>query len=460
MRKFTLALVLLVIATIPAYGAVDDSFDATCRVTTPDGGTGTACVYSIGPRYVMAITAKHVLDGTQRVYCEFWRAGHKSTKIPAFVAERAKNCDAGVIAIPREAFKGLLPRVIPLAPSKMILRRGDTIMSTGCANGSWATAWRGHLVAVEADELTFDPIPAQGRSGSAILDESGSYIVGILVAQNLTLQKGVAVPINQARNDINAQAQRQLDYRKTQCFGGQCPQPGTQPQGLFGNRGGHIQIGGGQGVNIGRGVYPTMPDTPNAPPVVPVIPPPVQQPQIVYVPQQPAVPADSTPTEISVDMSGVAAAMDKQADAAVKISESISAYVDAQTAPQAAEQTQQGVQGVIGAARDGYEQRGVVGAVATAATSEAAIGMAQTAAVTFLPPPYSTIAYVIIGIIGTIASKFVGAWVVRKGQEVAAANRASKLNSSERTAFDDLEDAKTAYRTNGNGNGKQNKLPT
>ena len=181
----------------PCRASVSDAIDATCRVTAADGSRGTGCVFEIGQGSIYVLTAAHVVgnDTAATVKCEFWRGGHQSAPLTGRVIGRSAEADAAIIAVPQSALGGLLPGVIPLAPRDAAVRPGDALVSVGCAGGAWATAWKGHALGYEGGDLHFVPVPANGRSGSAVFDGDGRRIVAIVRARAADGSDGVATSV-------------------------------------------------------------------------------------------------------------------------------------------------------------------------------------------------------------------------------------------------------------------------
>ena len=141
--------------------AMSDCIDATCRITTADGSRGSGCVFEIGNGTVYVLTAGHVTGSADAVQCEFWHGGHQSSPLPGRVIGRSAAADAAIVAVPAAALGGVLPTAVPLAPREESVRPGDTLASVGCANGSWSTGWKGHVLGGEAEELRFIPCAGQ-----------------------------------------------------------------------------------------------------------------------------------------------------------------------------------------------------------------------------------------------------------------------------------------------------------
>jgi hypothetical protein len=175
--------------------AISDCIDATCRITASDGGRGSGCVFEIDQGTVYVLTAAHVVGTGAEVQCEFWRHGHQSAPLAGRVTGRSEEADAAIVALPEASLGGVLPAVIPLAPRDYAIHGGDTLTSVGCANGGWATSWKGHALSGNDGDLHFLPTPANGRSGSAVFDGEGRQIVAIVRARTGDNSEGIATPV-------------------------------------------------------------------------------------------------------------------------------------------------------------------------------------------------------------------------------------------------------------------------
>ena len=223
---YTAVLSIVLAAGSTCRGAISDCIDATCRITAPDGGRGSGCVFEISGGQIYVITAAHVVEGTTTVQCEFWRQGHQSQPVAGRVLNRSETADAAIVAVAATSLDGVLPAAIPLAPRNYVLPSGATLTSVGCANGAWSTGWKGHLLECHDGELRFVPVPAGGRSGSAIFDAQGEQIVGVLRARTGDNSQGIA-------NDIQTIYRAFDGNRRTdQAPAGDCPNFRSTKMGL------------------------------------------------------------------------------------------------------------------------------------------------------------------------------------------------------------------------------------
>ncbi len=175
--------------------SLDETLDAVCRITAPDGSRGTGCAFEHSGGRVYVLTAAHVVGGAEAVWCEFWTQGRPGTPVPGKVAAVDRGADAAVVAVEESSFAGGLPRIIapgwPDAPPSA----GAAITSAGCAAGGWPTAFKGVVVELLPGELCFVPPPANGRSGSPLLDAEGRAILGVIRARTADNTTGIATPI-------------------------------------------------------------------------------------------------------------------------------------------------------------------------------------------------------------------------------------------------------------------------
>lgn len=207
MRPFACvaAIAVVLLLASAACPAVDDVLDATARVSASDG-TGTGTVFSIESDRVLLLTCYHVVGTASQVKCEFWRGGWESPGLPGNVQWRNQSLDMAIVAVPRSAFPGALPTAIPIDPSGSPPPVGSTLVSVGCANGSWPTGWKGRVLGYRGNDMVFTPAPHNGRSGSAICNADGTAIVGVLRARTLPEGgDGIATAIAAVPTAINAQ---------------------------------------------------------------------------------------------------------------------------------------------------------------------------------------------------------------------------------------------------------------
>lgn len=213
-------LVCCVLLLCPAYMVADTSkvIDAACRIeVVGEGSVGTGCVFNVTTAVVQVLTAAHVVDakiGTA-VDCTFYYRGYPSGAIRGKVVWAARGegkstRDVAVVEIPRQSFGDIIPPVIPLAPDTRVIQRNETIQSCGCPKGSWPNAFKGHVLNVDESAIKICPRPAQGRSGSALVNEDGTEILGVIIWQSTDQEEpcGYAVSIQEIWRAMRGQPTR------------------------------------------------------------------------------------------------------------------------------------------------------------------------------------------------------------------------------------------------------------
>lgn len=186
-----------------AMGGISECIDATVRISVPEG-RGTGVFFQRDAENIFALTNCHVVsDGNgervivprvgKPVGVDIWRAGFESGPYPgrvewtSYQAETSR--DIAIVSVKLSALKGYVPPMIPLAPAGQDGKAGDSVLSMGCSKGAWPSMFRGHLRANLGASVVFYPNPAQGRSGSALFNASGTAIIGLLCWQDVDKQE-------------------------------------------------------------------------------------------------------------------------------------------------------------------------------------------------------------------------------------------------------------------------------
>jgi S1-C subfamily serine protease len=194
MKKATIALVIFFAFASQAEAKIIDVIRATCRVHSyptkkkREGSLGTGIVFKETKDEFLILTAGHVVSRRNKIEVEFFTNGRLSHALPAklvwinYTEDRLTVNDLAVLSVKKELFKKYpLPKPIPLANKDRKLKNGQQIISCGCAEGGWPTAWLGHVFSVKEDSISFFPTPLNGRSGSGVFDIEGKEILGILI---------------------------------------------------------------------------------------------------------------------------------------------------------------------------------------------------------------------------------------------------------------------------------------
>jgi len=266
------AVMMLSLLVAISRGDVGRCYDAVCRVRSGDGVTGTGVVFERSQGYVFVLTNAHVAS-TQQLTCEFWRDGHQSKPMQAELAGWNDRIDAAVVRVAEAAFADVFPEEVPLAEPDFRLRPMQAICSVGCAEGGWATGWKGHVLSDDGQEVRFTPPPKNGRSGSPLLSIDGEQIVGLIKARTMDDRIGIAVSTAAIHEALAVPTRWRI------CPPGGCDPRGS-PQQPYGQQPAPEQP---------RGPWPTLPQQR---PLVPVEP----KPRTYKAPQEtpPATPEPST----------------------------------------------------------------------------------------------------------------------------------------------------------------------
>jgi hypothetical protein len=196
--KFLIALLLL---TSSAYGAVtdqEDLFRSVARVKS-GGRVGTATVVDFGDSdSVYLLTCYHVvLEDSPTV--QLYQKGFVSEPMKCTTVYKSysssKKRDLAILQLDKKLLGDYEPASVKLADEgfKTSLQ---TIYSIGHAHGAYPTMFEGRVVGVSTG-IEFEPIPAQGRSGSSLISKiNGEYrIIGIIGWQTDT--NGLAMDVTQ-----------------------------------------------------------------------------------------------------------------------------------------------------------------------------------------------------------------------------------------------------------------------
>lgn len=284
-RVFLLLIAATLAAWYPAVGSdLEQLHSATARLRAADGGTGTGTAFDVSNGYVFLVTCAHVATGDS-MQVEWFYRGHQSKALPGRVLWRDGNADVAVVMVPVSALGGVVPPVIPLAKPDYVVEPNASVYTVGSANGVWPTGFEGHARGYDQMGLTFTPPPQNGRSGSAMIDESGQ-IVGVVRARSESQSGsyGIATPVqalyalwgNKTQKTVATSVQVPW-YPATQVqqrFRYQLPLPGVQRRQYFDGLQDGAQCGpggctpqsnpldGALNGALGNNIWPTMPNTP------------------------------------------------------------------------------------------------------------------------------------------------------------------------------------------------------
>lgn len=239
------------------------------------GGIGTGTWFYEGEKDYYLLTNFHVAGVSgNKIQVEAWHRGQYHAPVEGKVVSHytADNIDIAVVEVPKSSLR-FRPKILPLASRDFKIK--GPIYSVGCPEGSWPTAFAGTALKSDNSLIHYTPAPKGGRSGSAIINEEGTHIVG-LVAWNNANRTGIAMSLPalydafESGGQIDNGVTRVPSNWKEVCDGGGCGAPSQPPIGMGGGvamRGRIIGFGG-----IRFGAQPQIAKVP--PRVQPVAPPP------------------------------------------------------------------------------------------------------------------------------------------------------------------------------------------
>ena len=227
---------------------------ASVRIFAQGGSLGSGSIFAKSAEGVSILTNAHVAGGVNaKVRVEFWYQGRLSNKVPGVVTKsllsNKTDHDYAVVFIKKEdigAYYDLI-QPVPLAESSFT-PDFTKLYSAGCPQGTWQTHWIGHGTGAMGEQaVRFVPMPANGRSGSAIYQvlDGGSVVqVGVITYRTRAPGKdgtsetdgeGIAQTIRHIRSALDSSSFSMYDYKDEvddskyelvptqECPGGICP---------------------------------------------------------------------------------------------------------------------------------------------------------------------------------------------------------------------------------------------
>lgn len=227
---------------------------ASVRIFAQGGSLGSGSIFAKTDEGIYILTNAHVAGGVNaKVKVEFWYQGRLSTKVPGVVTKsllsNRSDHDYAVVFIKKEDLGGYFDVIspIPLAEQNFTPDFAK-LFSAGCPQGTWQTHWIGHGTGVMGNQaVRFVPMPANGRSGSAVYQvlDGGSVVqVGVITYRTKAPGKdgtsetdgeGIAQTISHIRKAMDSSDYSLFDFRDEvddskyelvptqECPGGVCP---------------------------------------------------------------------------------------------------------------------------------------------------------------------------------------------------------------------------------------------
>jgi len=223
--------------------ALEDCFDSVVQIRAPNRAAGeeglaTGNCFAVDDQAVWIITNAHVvhdidvrtgrvLRQNRTVLCDFFSNGYRFKPVVGTVCQWvfSDDLDAAVVRVLKDSPAGWAPKAVPLGRADPQL--GDVVYSIGCARGAWPSLWRGHVVkAYDGQSIGFVPSPESGRSGSVLLNESGTAVVGLVFSNqgpgpNRPHDRGAAFPVTKLVKYLSPST-----TPTGGCPGGVCPSSG------------------------------------------------------------------------------------------------------------------------------------------------------------------------------------------------------------------------------------------
>lgn len=252
MKSTTILFFTVAALTCSILTASDELFEANVRIKASDGGIGSGCVYKQVDGQSLIITNHHVAGGKgSRVQVEFWRSGKAQPPVQGKVIwDRYKpgsNLDMAVVTV-NHTDLGFVPPLVPMA-EQSLTESGKALGTVGCPEGKWPTGFTATIQGNDRGLIRFSPPPANGRSGSVVLDQRG-LIVGLIAWRDDATSTGLAMPVEiilkafrgevsdvQKITSVLPVGAKEVGTHPIQdCPDGDCPDNGWGTLGLFGGR--------------------------------------------------------------------------------------------------------------------------------------------------------------------------------------------------------------------------------
>jgi V8-like Glu-specific endopeptidase len=194
MRNIIIAFLFVISSAKIAYGDFKDIYESVCnvRIELKDGYTGgTGFTYKEDKDFYYIMTAAHVVEDAVNITLIFYHNGISQPEVsgelhvqdynkPESVHEGFRVRDAALIKVNKNKLT-FSPKIIPLADENYRIKRNDKIVSLGCPNSTWPSAFLGAVDKLIPERFYFWPDIAGGRSGSPVYNEDCSLVIGIAI---------------------------------------------------------------------------------------------------------------------------------------------------------------------------------------------------------------------------------------------------------------------------------------
>lgn len=203
---------LLILASFSNFSdaGIDSVSNSICRVGNGHGYCTGWC-YKEDDEYYYFITAGHFVGGIadeMTLEVNLYHSGEMKKlegKKVFHIFEQNTEKDLTVFKVKKESF-GDYPKPEALKLGKN--HDSKIIWTYGCPDGKWPTACKGrYLTENQKDEdlWDFNPPVIRGRSGSPILNEDATEVIGMVLMCNAHIDnQGIETPINGIASSIES----------------------------------------------------------------------------------------------------------------------------------------------------------------------------------------------------------------------------------------------------------------
>jgi len=188
-RFFAVFVFVLFLLSNTVFAEDKNDLKSAVRIVT-DHGIGSGTVFVEDEFYYYILTCGHLHSIKDHVVAyglvkiDFFDDDEFKLRIYGdFIRSEVnieKRIDLAIIRFGKAAVHGYNINILKLAPEDTIIKKGQTIHSTGFPFGNWPMSWGGKIDTVFEKMVAFSPNPFSGQSGSSIRN-TDDLIIGVIV---------------------------------------------------------------------------------------------------------------------------------------------------------------------------------------------------------------------------------------------------------------------------------------